>query len=115
MIEPRKALLSLQDRLHHRVNSPSLHNLKAFHDDQEKHASAKTLDQLEPVRMCFVLADRRGRRTQVELLVTGLEDFDPERGKVRVIGLRELTFVAIDYDIKKRLGSFSNLKRHPRR
>lgn len=110
MIEPRKTLQTLQERLHHRASGPSLREIKAFHDEQLKHASANTLNQLKPVQMRFTLVDNRGRRTQVEIFVTGLEDFEPELGKVRVIGLKKLKFVAIDYDITTGLGMYSNLK-----
>lgn len=115
MIEPRKTLQTLQDRLHHRASGPSLHELQVFHDAQMKHTSANTLNQLKPVRMRFTLVDRRDRRSNIEIFVTGLEDFEPEHGRVRVIGLKKLSFIAIDYDITKGLGMYSSLKKHPRR
>ena len=106
---------TLQDRLHHRASGPSLDELQAFHDEQMKHTSANSLDKLNPVRMRFTLVDRRDQRSSIEMFVTGLEDFEPEQGRVRVIGLKRLSFIAIDYDITKGLGMYSSLKKHPRR
>jgi hypothetical protein len=87
-------------------NGPTLETIKQFVQKQDAHADEDNRTDVDPVPMMFTLHGSNGLPSQVEVLVSGINDHGGNYRKVTIYGLCELMAVAIKYHPFSRSGHF---------